>query len=213
MKSRNKYYSLAALIITFFVLVLFLLLGLLLTIFFIQNLLMGISGFGFTQILFLIIGIYFVYRPVMYIKFLIENKLVSVLLLALFIGWGVMVAPFDWDTGNFPRDPVAVDAIPDIGENQQIVFTKWDGRSPQDIEDQIASVNKIFALQGAEELSEAQEKYLQGTQKPHAIVLAANRGNELRELTEDKPKVMLSVGGKSLLRRLTDEFKKQSINT
>ena len=36
-----------------------------------------------------------------------------------------------------PTDPVAVDAIPDIGENQQIVFTKWAGRSPQDIEDQI----------------------------------------------------------------------------
>ena len=36
-----------------------------------------------------------------------------------------------------PSNPVAVDAIPDIGENQQIVFTKWDGRSPQDIEDQI----------------------------------------------------------------------------
>ena len=30
-----------------------------------------------------------------------------------------------------------VDAIPDIGENQQIVFTQWMGRSPQDIEDQI----------------------------------------------------------------------------
>ena len=71
------------------------------------------------------------------IKFLIENKLVAVLLLALFIGWGVATAPFNWDTGNFPRNPVAVDAIPDIGENQQIVFTKWDGRSPQDIEDQI----------------------------------------------------------------------------
>ncbi len=71
------------------------------------------------------------------IKFLIENKLVAVLLLTIFIGWGVMVAPFDWNTGNFPRNPVAVDAIPDIGENQQIVFTKWDGRSPQDIEDQI----------------------------------------------------------------------------
>ncbi len=36
-----------------------------------------------------------------------------------------------------PQDPVPVDAIPDIGENQQIVFTKWNGRSPQDIEDQI----------------------------------------------------------------------------
>ncbi len=30
-----------------------------------------------------------------------------------------------------------VDAIPDIGENQQIVFTEWAGRSPKDIEDQI----------------------------------------------------------------------------
>ncbi|PKG50843.1 efflux RND transporter permease subunit [Olleya sp. 1-3] len=71
------------------------------------------------------------------IKFLIENKLVAVLLLALFIGWGTVNAPFNWDTGFLPSDPVAVDAIPDIGENQQIVFTKWDGRSPQDIEDQI----------------------------------------------------------------------------
>jgi copper/silver efflux system protein len=33
---------------------------------------------------------------------------------------------------------VPVDAIPDIGENQQIVFTEWMGRSPQDIEDQIS---------------------------------------------------------------------------
>ena len=71
------------------------------------------------------------------IKFLIENKLVAVLMLVLFIGWGTINSPFDWDTGFLPSNPVAVDAIPDIGENQQIVFTKWDGRSPQDIEDQI----------------------------------------------------------------------------
>ena len=71
------------------------------------------------------------------IKFLIENKLVSVLLLLLFLGWGTVNAPFNWETGFLPNDPVAVDAIPDIGENQQIVFTNWDGRSPQDIEDQI----------------------------------------------------------------------------
>ncbi|MAW95593.1 MULTISPECIES: efflux RND transporter permease subunit [unclassified Leeuwenhoekiella] len=72
------------------------------------------------------------------IKFFIENKLVAFLLLALFVGWGVANAPFDWDTGLIPRDPVAVDAIPDIGENQQIVFTKWPGRSPQDMEDQVS---------------------------------------------------------------------------
>ncbi len=71
------------------------------------------------------------------IKFLIENKLVAVIILVLFIGWGIVTAPFDWDLKGMPRNPVAVDAIPDIGENQQIVFTKWDGRSPQDIEDQI----------------------------------------------------------------------------
>ncbi len=71
------------------------------------------------------------------IKFLIENKLVAVLLLILFVGWGTVNAPFNWDTGFLPSNPVAVDAIPNIGENQQIVFTKWDGRSPQDIEDQV----------------------------------------------------------------------------
>ncbi|MFS4491242.1 efflux RND transporter permease subunit [Maribacter sp. 2308TA10-17] len=71
------------------------------------------------------------------IKFLIENKLVAVLMLVLFVGWGIVNAPFGWNTGFLPSNPVAVDAIPDIGENQQIVFTKWEGRSPQDIEDQI----------------------------------------------------------------------------
>ncbi|MHA7830661.1 MAG: efflux RND transporter permease subunit [Flagellimonas sp.] len=72
------------------------------------------------------------------IKFLIENKLVAVLLLLVFMAWGTVSTPFNWDTGGIlPNNPVAVDAIPDIGENQQIVFTKWPGRSPQDIEDQI----------------------------------------------------------------------------
>jgi len=71
------------------------------------------------------------------IKFLIENKIVAVLLLALFVGMGVVNAPFNWDTGFLPTNPVAVDAIPDLGENQQIIYTEWPGRSPQDIEDQI----------------------------------------------------------------------------
>ena len=71
------------------------------------------------------------------IKFLLENKLVAVLMLVLFVGWGTVNGPFNWNAGFLPSNPVAVDAIPDIGENQQIVFTKWDGRSPQDIEDQI----------------------------------------------------------------------------
>ena len=72
------------------------------------------------------------------IRFFLENKLVTFLLLLALIIWGIASAPFNWDTGFLPRDPVPVDAIPDIGENQQIVYTEWPGRSPQDIEDQIS---------------------------------------------------------------------------
>ncbi len=71
------------------------------------------------------------------IRYFLENKLVTFLILVLFIGWGLVTSPFSWNIGFLPSDPVAVDAIPDIGENQQIVFTEWMGRSPQDIEDQI----------------------------------------------------------------------------
>ncbi|MFT5233095.1 MAG: Cu(I)/Ag(I) efflux system membrane protein CusA/SilA [Candidatus Krumholzibacteriia bacterium] len=72
------------------------------------------------------------------IQFCLKRKLVVILVVLMTIAWGLMVAPFDWDLGGAPRDPVPVDAIPDIGENQQVVFTRWEGRSPQDIEDQIS---------------------------------------------------------------------------
>jgi len=71
------------------------------------------------------------------IHFCLHQKLVVFFLLAFFIGWGFRVAPFDWDLGGYPRDPVPVDAIPDLGDNQQIVFTDYQGRSPQDVEDQV----------------------------------------------------------------------------
>ncbi len=72
------------------------------------------------------------------IRFCLEQKLVVAILLLGVLFWGVLVAPFDWQLGALPRSPVPVDAIPDIGENQQIVFTEWPGRSPQDIDDQIS---------------------------------------------------------------------------
>jgi Cu(I)/Ag(I) efflux system membrane protein CusA/SilA len=33
-----------------------------------------------------------------------------------------------------------IDAIPDLSENQVIVFTEWMGRSPQVIEDQVTTL-------------------------------------------------------------------------
>lgn len=71
------------------------------------------------------------------IRFFLERKLVVGLMTLFLVGWGISVAPFDWEIDWLPRDPVPVDAIPNLGENQQIVFTEWPGRSPQDIEDQI----------------------------------------------------------------------------
>ncbi len=66
--------------------------------------------------------------------FCLTNKLVIGLLVVFVIFWGIIVAPFDWEAGGLIRKPVPVDAIPDIGENQQIVFTEWMGRSPQDVD-------------------------------------------------------------------------------
>jgi len=71
------------------------------------------------------------------IRYCLENKLVVAIGLALLVFWGIRVMPFRGAEGVIPRDPIPVDAIPDIGENQQVIFTEWPGRSPQDVEDQI----------------------------------------------------------------------------
>ncbi|RJP58209.1 MAG: efflux RND transporter permease subunit [Candidatus Auribacter fodinae] len=80
------------------------------------------------------------------IRFFLENKIIVFLLTLFCIGWGIMAAPFDWDIAFLPRDPVPVDAIPDIGENQQIVFTQWPGRSPRDVEDQVTYPLTVLLL-------------------------------------------------------------------
>ena len=71
------------------------------------------------------------------VKYFLENRLITFIFLISFVVLGVVFMPFNWKSEFFPRDPIAVDAIPDIGENQQIVATEWMGRSPKDIQDQI----------------------------------------------------------------------------
>ncbi len=88
----------------------------------------------------------------------------------------------------------------------------FDSESLADVEDKIASVDHIFQLQGAAELSQAQDKYLVQKSDIHAVILAASRGSELRELTHDKPKAMISIGGKTLLGRLMEGLKRAGIN-
>lgn len=60
------------------------------------------------------------------IELCLRNRFVVVLLVAVLAGAGL------WSLYYTP-----IDAIPNIGVNQQIVHVKWPGRSPQDIEDQV----------------------------------------------------------------------------
>ena len=72
------------------------------------------------------------------VKYFLGNRLITLIFLFTFVVYGMVVMPFNWKTGLLPRDPIPVDAIPDIGDNQQIVATEWMGRSPRDIQDQIS---------------------------------------------------------------------------
>jgi Cu(I)/Ag(I) efflux system membrane protein CusA/SilA len=71
------------------------------------------------------------------IRFCMEQRLLVSLAVLMLVTWGIIVSPFRHSVADLPRDPIPVDAIPDLGDNQQIVFTEWPGRSPQDIEDQV----------------------------------------------------------------------------
>ena len=88
-----------------------------------------------------------------------------------------------------------------------------DSESLVEVEGQIASVGEIFRLQGADELLAAEKLYtMRGQARPAAVILAASRGEGLESLTAERPKVMLEVAGKPLLRRLVDRFKAEAVH-
>jgi len=81
------------------------------------------------------------------------------------------------------------------------------------VEDRIVPVDEIFRLQDADEYSAAERLYLSPAGASRAaVLLAASRGRGLEALTADRPKVMLPIAGKPLLRWLIDGFKKANVN-
>lgn len=72
------------------------------------------------------------------VHYFLYHRLITFIFLISVLVLGISFAPFNWKTGLIPRNPIPVDAIPDIGDNQQIVSTEWMGRSPKDIQDQIS---------------------------------------------------------------------------
>jgi copper/silver efflux system protein len=60
------------------------------------------------------------------IKWSLQNRFLVLGATLLLFGWGI-----------FAIRRVPIDAIPDLSENQVIVFADWEGRSPSEVEDQI----------------------------------------------------------------------------
>ena len=88
----------------------------------------------------------------------------------------------------------------------------FEERSVQRIEDRIAPVKEVFRLQNAEELLEAEERYLpQSNKSMRAIILAASQG-ELGALTNQRPKAMVPVNGQPLLYKLVAQFRAERVN-
>jgi Cu(I)/Ag(I) efflux system membrane protein CusA/SilA len=75
------------------------------------------------------------------IDFSARNKFIVILFYLCVVGWGI------WSVVHTP-----LDAIPDLSENQVIVYTEWMGRSPQLVEDQV-TFPLVTALQGLPQVS------------------------------------------------------------
>ena len=79
------------------------------------------------------------------------------------------------------------------------------------VEDKVVSVSEVFRLQGADELKEAEKRYLPtNASNTNAIVLAATQGN-LGELTREIPKTMLKIGNASILGRQIETYNAEGI--
>lgn len=80
------------------------------------------------------------------------------------------------------------------------------------VEDNVVSVAEVFRIQGEKELEQAEKLYLpKNASNTKAIVLAASRGEDLGELTKDKPKAMVDIAGKPLLSHIANTYRAAGI--
>jgi len=94
-------------------------------------------------------------------------------------------------------------AITAMQENAKKIYMD---KSLINTEEQIIPTKEIFRLQNVEELREAERVYLPQKEEAKGIILAASRGPEFEELTLDKPKAMIELDGKPVLKQIQHTF-------
>ena len=76
------------------------------------------------------------------------------------------------------------------------------------VEDNVATVAEVFRIQGEDELAAAESRYLPKTAvHTTAIILAASRGEELGDLTADRPKAMVELGKAPILGHIAETYR------
>ncbi len=95
---------------------------------------------------------------------------------------------------------------------QETSRTIFQDESLINVEGTIVSVAEVFRLQSADELKDAEKRYLPTSGKQiQALILAASQGKELGTLTTDIPKTLLQIHGKSILETQIQEMNQAGI--
>ncbi|MBK8214585.1 MAG: phosphoenolpyruvate mutase [Myxococcales bacterium] len=95
---------------------------------------------------------------------------------------------------------------------QKTVKQIYQDQSLLNVESEVVTVAEVFRLQGEAELEQAEKLYLPKHGKStRAIVLAASRGQELGDLTKDKPKAMLDVKGQPILSHIAATYREVGV--
>ncbi len=99
-----------------------------------------------------------------------------------------------------------------ISVMQNISKQIYEDQSLINVEDKVVPVKEVFRLQNDEELEQAEKLYFGNTAMTKGLILAASRGKEIPELTENRPKCLLEVNGNSILKQSITKQRANGIN-
>lgn len=98
----------------------------------------------------------------------------------------------------------AVDAM------QRVAKQIADSGSARGVEDEIVPVRELFRLQDTQRLTEDERVYGQ-LNSSKAIILAASRGDGLDDLTKDRPKCMIPIGGTPAIEKQLQHLRAEGV--